>query len=102
MAPDEGNMYLLAKMGSEEQKAHFLEPLVAGRARSAFFMSEPADEGGAGSDPSMMKTRCRRDGVAWIIDGRSAERRVGTECGRTCSIRWLAAHSKKKKNITTV
>src|SRR3546814_3679 len=72
MAPDEGNMYLLAKMGSEEQKAHFLEPLVAGRARSAFFMSEPADEGGAGSDPSMMKTRCRRDGDDWIIDGRKA------------------------------
>src|SRR3546814_6892938 len=72
MAPDEGNMCLLAKMGSEEQKAHFLEPLVAGRARSAFFMSEPADEGGAGSDPSMMKTRCRRDGDDWIIDGRKA------------------------------
>src|SRR3546814_17680565 len=35
-------------------------------------MSEPADEGGAGSDPSMMKTRCRRDGDDWIIDGRKA------------------------------
>ena len=42
MAPDEGNMYLLGKVASAEQKARFLDPLVAGTARSAFFMSEPA------------------------------------------------------------
>ena len=53
-APDEGNMYLLGKVGSPELKERFLKPLVEGRARSAFFMTEPADEGGAGSDPSMM------------------------------------------------
>jgi len=51
-APDEGNMFLLGRMASTEQKARFLEPLVSGRARSAFLMTEPAVEGGAGSDPS--------------------------------------------------
>src|SRR3954464_13769342 len=61
MAPDEGNMYLLGKVGNAGQKARFLEPLVSGWARSAFFMTEPAGEGGAGSDPSMMQTTCRLD-----------------------------------------
>ena len=72
MAPDEGNMYLLGKVGSPEQKARFLDPLVSGRARSAFFMTEPASEGGAGSDPSMMRTTCRLDGNHWVINGRKA------------------------------
>lgn len=69
-APDEGNMYLIGKIGTPAQKARFLEPLVDGRARSAFFMTEPADDGGAGSDPSMLQTRARRDGGDWLIDGR--------------------------------
>ncbi|MET0363302.1 MAG: acyl-CoA dehydrogenase family protein [Sphingobium sp.] len=72
MAPDEGNMYLLGKVGTEEQKARFLAPLVSGEARSAFFMTEPAAEDGAGSDPSMMKTTCRLDGNHWVINGRKA------------------------------
>src|SRR3546814_16802157 len=46
--------------------------MVAGEARSAFFMTEPAEEGGAGSDPSMMKTTCRIDGAHWVINGRQA------------------------------
>jgi len=71
-APDEGNMYLLGKVGSQAQKERFLKPLVEGRARSAFFMTEPAMEGGAGSDPSMMKTTCRLDGNHWVIKGRKA------------------------------
>jgi acyl-CoA dehydrogenase len=70
MAPDEGNMYLIGHVGSPELKARFLQPLVEGKGRSAFFMTEPADWGGAGSDPSMMKTTCRRDGDHWVIDGR--------------------------------
>lgn len=70
MAPDEGNMYLIGHVGSPELKERFLRPLVEGRGRSAFFMTEPADWGGAGSDPSMMKTTCRRDDDHWVINGR--------------------------------
>jgi acyl-CoA dehydrogenase len=72
MAPDEGNMYLLGKVASAEQKKRFLDPLVKGEARSAFFMTEPASEGGAGSDPSMMQTTCHLDGNHWVINGRKA------------------------------
>ena len=71
-APDEGNMYLLGKVGSPEIKERFLRPLVEGKARSAFFMTEPAAEGGAGSDPSMMLTTCRLDGNHWVVNGRKA------------------------------
>ena len=71
-APDEGNMYLLGKVGSPELKERFLKPLVEGRARSAFFMTEPASEGGAGSDPSMMMTTCHLDGNHWVVNGRKA------------------------------
>ena len=72
MAPDEGNMYLIGKVGSPDLKARFLAPLVAGDARSAFFMTEPAADGGAGSDPSMMKTTAVLDGDYWVINGRKA------------------------------
>ena len=70
MAPDEGNMYLLGKEGSPELKARFLKPMVDGHVRSAFFMTEPAEDGGAGSDPSMMKTTCQPDGNHWVVSGR--------------------------------
>ena len=69
MAPDEGNMYLLGKVATLAQRDRFLKKLLSGDARSAFFMTEPAEEGGAGSDPGMLKTTARRDGDAWIIDG---------------------------------
>ena len=72
MAPDEGNMYLLGKVGSPEMKQRFLKPMIEGRARSAFFMTEPAVEGGAGSDPSMMQTTAVQDGNHWVINGRKA------------------------------
>ncbi|RZL87132.1 MAG: acyl-CoA dehydrogenase family protein [Variovorax sp.] len=71
-APDEGNMYLLGKIGTPGQKERFLAPLVRGEARSAFFMTEPAEEGGAGSDPSMLQTVAQRQGSRWRIDGRKA------------------------------
>lgn len=72
MAPDEGNMFLLGKKGTPEQQERFLKPLVSGEARSAFFMTEPAEDGGAGSDPSMMQTTCYMDGNHWVINGRKA------------------------------
>ena len=72
MAPDEGNIYLLGKVGSADLKARFLKPMVEGTARSAFFMTEPASEGGAGSDPSMMQTTAVPDGNHWLINGRKA------------------------------
>jgi acyl-CoA dehydrogenase len=69
-APDEGNMYLLGRIASLEQKERFLKPMIEGRARSAFLMTEPAEDGGAGSDPSMLKTTARPDGDDWIVNGR--------------------------------
>lgn len=69
-APDEGNMHLLAHVATPAQIDRFLRPLAAGKTRSAFLMTEPADEDGAGSDPSMLKTTARADGDHWVIDGR--------------------------------
>jgi len=67
-APDDGNMMVLAKVGTEAQKAWWLEPVADGRVRSAFAMTEPAP--GSGSDPAgMMRTTARRDGDDWVIDG---------------------------------
>jgi acyl-CoA dehydrogenase len=71
-APDEGNVFLLGKVGSPAQKQQFLQPLIEGRARSAFFMTEPADNNGAGSDPSMLQTVARRRGAQWVINGKKA------------------------------
>ncbi|GFE82529.1 putative acyl-CoA dehydrogenase [Steroidobacter agaridevorans] len=69
-APDEGNMYLLGKVASPAQKLQFLEPVVRGEVRSAFLMTEPAEDQGAGSDPSMMQTTAVLEGDDWIINGR--------------------------------
>jgi acyl-CoA dehydrogenase len=71
-APDEGNMFLLGKVATAGQKARFLDRLISGESRSAFFMTEPASEGGAGSDPSMMQTTARLDSNHWVINGRKA------------------------------
>jgi acyl-CoA dehydrogenase len=66
-APDEGNMHLLHLIGSREQQERYLHPLADGVARSCFAMTEPAP--GAGSDPTMIKTRAERHGDRWVIDG---------------------------------
>ena len=65
-------MYLIGQVGSAAQKERFLAPMIAGEARSAFFMTEPAAAGGAGSDPSMMQTIARQEDEGWVIDGRKA------------------------------
>lgn len=66
-APDEGNMNLLYKVATDEQKERWLRPLAAGETRSCFAMTEPAP--GAGSDPSLMQTTYRKDGDDFIISG---------------------------------
>lgn len=68
MAPDEGNMHLLERVATQAQKERFLRPLASGAVRSAFLMTEP--DGGAGSDPSMIKTEATRSGDDWLISGR--------------------------------
>ena len=67
-APDEGNAHLLHLAGSPAQKEKYLLPVAAGEIRATFAMTEPAP--GAGSGPSMMRTRALRDGDGWVIDGR--------------------------------
>lgn len=71
-APDEGNMFWLGKIATSRQRDRSLAPLHAGAARSAFFMTEPAATGGAGSDLSMLQTRAVRSGEHWVINGRKA------------------------------
>lgn len=66
-APDDGNMMVLEKLGTAEQKARWLMPLVRGEARSAFAMTEPHP--GGGSDPGMMQTRAVRHGDRYIVNG---------------------------------
>ena len=65
-APDAGNSELLAVAGNDEQRARWLEPLLGGRLKSAFSMTEPEV---AGSDPTLLQTRARKDGADWVIDG---------------------------------
>ncbi len=67
-APDDGNMILLERVATEAQKERWLDPIIAGRVRSAFAMTEPAP--GSGSDPSMMLTTAERHGDDWRINGR--------------------------------
>ena len=67
-APDDGNMMLLEAVGTIEQKARWLEPIVSGKVRSSFVMTEPMP--GGGSDPSMIATRADRRGDRYIVTGR--------------------------------
>lgn len=67
-APDDGNMIVLAKVGTEAQKERWLRPIVDGRVRSSFAMTEPHP--GSGSDPAMMLTTAERRGDRWVIQGR--------------------------------
>lgn len=68
MAPDDGNMNMLARVATPEQQEIWLKPIVEGKARSAFAMTEPAP--GGGSDPGMIRTRAERRGNTWVVHGR--------------------------------
>src|SRR5881398_1502460 len=65
-APDSGNAELLAIGANDEQKERWLWPLLEGKLRSAFSMTEPET---AGSDPTLLRTRAVRDGDEWVING---------------------------------
>ena len=67
-APDDGNMILMEKIGTEAQKTRWLQPVVDGKVRSAFAMTEPHP--GGGSDPSMIRTTATKHGDKWVIEGR--------------------------------
>ncbi|WP_338616552.1 acyl-CoA dehydrogenase family protein [Achromobacter sp. E1] len=66
-APDQPNMLTLLRLGNAAQQERFLAPLVRGEQRACFAMTEPAP--GAGSDPSMLRTRAEQRGSRWVLNG---------------------------------
>ncbi|MBU3750484.1 MAG: acyl-CoA dehydrogenase, partial [Mycobacterium sp.] len=81
-APDEGNMFILSKIANATQAEEFLVPVIDGRQRSVFAMTEP---GGAGSDPGQLKTAAVHhagpaggeyviNGHKWLITGADGAR----------------------------
>lgn len=65
-APDAGNMEILIEFGTQEQKQKYLQPLVEGKIRSCFSMTEPEC---AGSNPVWMNTTAVKDGNDYVING---------------------------------
>ncbi len=65
-APDEGNMHTMLHFATAEQKEKYLMPLIEGKMRSCFSMTEPEV---AGSDPTQIQTTAVEDGDEWVING---------------------------------
>ncbi|MEO8549261.1 MAG: acyl-CoA dehydrogenase family protein, partial [Kofleriaceae bacterium] len=65
-APDAGNLEILHKYGTAEQKARYLEPLATGEIRSCFSMTEPENPG---SNPTLMSCQAVKSGDDYVIDG---------------------------------
>ena len=66
-APDDGTMMVLERVGTDAQKARWLQPIVDGKVRSSFVMTEPHP--GGGSDPAMIRTTAERRGDKWVVHG---------------------------------
>jgi len=67
-APDDGNMFVLNKVAREDQKDKWLQPIIDGKIRSSFVMTEPHP--GGGSDPSMIRTKAEKKGDKWNVTGK--------------------------------